>query len=429
MGVSTSVPSIEYLPRLWIPDLFFTQGLDSYRHESTTPNLFIRLWANGSVLYSQRITSTMKCQMDLSNFPHDIQHCKSPMMSYSYTTSDLIFQWSSKRQATSVLPSAYLAEFFLSKVEVSDCTETFATGTFTCLESILTLERQVGFYLTQTYIPSILIVMLSWAAFWIDHEAVPARISVGLLTVLTITTQSSGARSELPRVSYIKAIDVWMSANLIFVFTAYMEYAVVTISSRKYKRNLRNSGDPDASRRESDGDLHLSSTSIDLPQDSHVSLHSPQDVTVAFPTGKEDTSPQTIDETPELITSNGNKQIHPQDQQQIHQQQEQHPQQQHQQQQQQRVKRRTSRVQGVGQASTEGSFTNFGFIGDILSGENVKKQNRTRQFLATLKRKKRAKKIYMRNYGRRVDFHSRYLFPGAYVVFNVLYWSYYLIHS
>ena len=41
------------------------------------------------------------------------------------------------------------------------------------------------------------------------------------------------------RVSYIKAIDVWMSMNLVFVFTAYMEYAVVTVVARKYKRMLR----------------------------------------------------------------------------------------------------------------------------------------------------------------------------------------------
>jgi len=33
---------------------------------------------------------------------------------------------------------------------------------------------------------------------------------LGLLTVLTMTTMSGGARATLPRVSYIKAIDVWM---------------------------------------------------------------------------------------------------------------------------------------------------------------------------------------------------------------------------
>ena len=51
--------------------------------------------------------------------------------------------------------------------------------------------------MTQTYVPCVLIVSLSWVSFWLDTHAIPARISVGLLTVLTITTQSSGVRSEV----------------------------------------------------------------------------------------------------------------------------------------------------------------------------------------------------------------------------------------
>ncbi|CAF1082655.1 unnamed protein product [Adineta ricciae] len=78
-----------------------------------------------------------------------------------------------------------------------------------------------------------LIVILSFVSFWIDHKSVPARISVGLLTVLTVTTQSSGIRSQLPRVSYIKAIDVWMSACLVFVFAGLLEYALVNVIARK----------------------------------------------------------------------------------------------------------------------------------------------------------------------------------------------------
>ncbi|CAF2086552.1 unnamed protein product [Rotaria magnacalcarata] len=110
---------------------------------------------------------------------------------------------------------------------------TKAEGSFTCLLVVLHLKRLFGYYLVQVYIPSMLIVILSFVSFWIDHKSVPARISVGLLTVLTVTTQSSGIRSQLPRVSYIKAIDVWMSACLVFVFAGLLEYALVNVIARK----------------------------------------------------------------------------------------------------------------------------------------------------------------------------------------------------
>jgi len=78
-----------------------------------------------------------------------------------------------------------------------------------------------------------LIVILSWVSFWINIDASPARVSLGLLTVLATTTMSGGARESLPRVSYIKAIDIWMIICLIFVFASLIEYAVVNVVSRR----------------------------------------------------------------------------------------------------------------------------------------------------------------------------------------------------
>ena len=64
-------------------------------------------------------------------------------------------------------------------------------------------------------------------------DASPARVSIGLLTVLTTTTMSAGARATLPKVSYIKALDVWMIACLVFVFASLIEYAIVNVLARK----------------------------------------------------------------------------------------------------------------------------------------------------------------------------------------------------
>lgn len=98
------------------------------------------------------------------------------------------------------------------------------------------MERNLGYYLVQIYVPSVLIVMLSWVSFWLNVDSVPARISLGVLTVLTMTTQTSAAGATLPRVSYTKAIDIWMSTCLIFVFSALIEFAVANVLTRAYHR-------------------------------------------------------------------------------------------------------------------------------------------------------------------------------------------------
>lgn len=80
-------------------------------------------------------------------------------------------------------------------------------GKFTCIEVRFHLERQMGYYLIQMYIPSLLIVILSWVSFWINMDAAPARVALGITTVLTMTTQSSGSRASLPKVRRISLVS------------------------------------------------------------------------------------------------------------------------------------------------------------------------------------------------------------------------------
>jgi hypothetical protein len=62
------------------------------------------------------------------------------------------------------------------------------------------MKREIAFFVTQTFIPSILIVFLSFVAFFIDVRAVPARVFIGLITILTITTMNSSVTKKLPKV-------------------------------------------------------------------------------------------------------------------------------------------------------------------------------------------------------------------------------------
>lgn len=60
------------------------------------------------------------------------------------------------------------------------------TGNFTCIAIVFNLRRRLGYHLFHTYIPSALIVVMSWISFWIKPEAIPARVTLGVTSLLTL---------------------------------------------------------------------------------------------------------------------------------------------------------------------------------------------------------------------------------------------------
>jgi gamma-aminobutyric acid receptor subunit beta len=56
-----------------------------------------------------------------------------------------------------------------------------------------------------------------------------------------MTTISTGVRSSLPRISYVKAIDIYLLTCFIFVFAALLEYAAVNYNywSQRAKKRKR----------------------------------------------------------------------------------------------------------------------------------------------------------------------------------------------
>ncbi|KAJ7426734.1 gamma-aminobutyric acid receptor subunit gamma-3-like protein [Willisornis vidua] len=111
------------------------------------------------------------------------------------------------------------------------------------------LSRRMGYFTIQTYIPCILTVVLSWVSFWIKKDATPARTALGITTVLTMTTLSTIARKSLPRVSYVTAMDLFVTVCFLFVFAALMEYATLNYysSCRKPSCTKKKKSLPDVS--------------------------------------------------------------------------------------------------------------------------------------------------------------------------------------
>ncbi|XP_019647074.1 PREDICTED: glycine receptor subunit alpha-3-like [Branchiostoma belcheri] len=224
--------------KMWVPDLFFVNEKDGRFHTITTDNRYIRIYPNGNVLYSTRLTLTLSCYMHLGNFPTDKQLCRIHIESYSYTTDDMTLEWQNDK-ALEISEEVKLPDYELRVNGLMGCTAGYTTGAFPCIKGEFILERRIGYFLIQIYLPSILIVIISWISFWIHSTSAPARVALAITTVLTLTTHSNSARAHMPRVSYITNMDIWMAACQAFVFAALLEYAVVNHATRREMRAAR----------------------------------------------------------------------------------------------------------------------------------------------------------------------------------------------
>ncbi|XP_035278591.1 gamma-aminobutyric acid receptor subunit rho-2-like [Anguilla anguilla] len=214
--------------KIWVPDVFFVHSKRSFIHDTTTDNIMLRVFPDGHVLYSLRVTVTAACNMDFSRFPLDSQTCTLELESYAYTDEDLMLYWKSGDESLSTDDKISLSQFLIQKFHTTSRLAFYSsTGWYNRLYINFTLRRHIFFFLLQTYFPATLMVMLSWVSFWIDRRAVPARVSLGITTVLTMSTIITGVNASMPRVSYIKAVDIYLWVSFVFVFLSVLEYAAV----------------------------------------------------------------------------------------------------------------------------------------------------------------------------------------------------------
>ncbi|KAL8186250.1 UNVERIFIED_CONTAM: Gamma-aminobutyric acid receptor subunit rho-1 [Gekko kuhli] len=233
----------------------------------------LRVQPDGKVLYSLRVTVTAMCNMDFSRFPLDTQTCSLEIESYAYTEDDLMLYWKNGNDSLKTDERISLSQFLIQEFHTTTKLAFYSsTGWYNRLYINFTLRRHIFFFLLQTYFPATLMVMLSWVSFWIDRRAVPARVPLGspvpqeeyfqisrlqwesqylkmnnfyasgITTVLTMSTIITGVNASMPRVSYIKAVDIYLWVSFVFVFLSVLEYAAVnyltTVQERK-ERKLR----------------------------------------------------------------------------------------------------------------------------------------------------------------------------------------------
>jgi len=219
-GVSQLSLNWMFLTKIWKPDTVFLNGQRCFLHKITVPNRFIRVFPNGKVSYSQRLTLWAKCPMHLRKYPFDSQSCPLELGSFGYTSSDVVYRWADSPVS---LDEVELSQYKLSSwdygVRTENATRKIASGMRrdSVAFLIFDFEREMGHFILGIYFPLNLVVACSWVAFWIVKTDVPARVALGVTTVLSVTKIGFGGKGK-PQVGYSTALDIYIILCFIYTF-------------------------------------------------------------------------------------------------------------------------------------------------------------------------------------------------------------------
>ncbi|VDM38168.1 unnamed protein product [Toxocara canis] len=198
---------------IWIPNTCFVNSKKAHIHSSPFRNVFFMIFPNGSIWSCWRIKSTGPCLLDLLKFPMDSMSCLLTFESYNYNINEVRMRWNEPNRK-------------------------YAAGLWDELTVSFTFRRRYGWYILQGYIPTYFTIFISWVPFYLGPKAIPARTMIGVNALLAMTFQFGNIIRNLPRVSYVKAIDVWVLSGMTFIFASLIELAMIGFMGRNEERSI-----------------------------------------------------------------------------------------------------------------------------------------------------------------------------------------------
>lgn len=213
--------------QIWIPDIFFQDEKTAHFHNVMTPNNLIRISPKGEVAMSSRISLTLACQMNFKWFPMDSQSCKIRLASYAHTTNEINLQWKNETPVQLPNPGLHFLttdKYRLEEMQTDQSVASTLTGNYTGLAVTLVFKRVLTSYMWHYFLPTIVLVALSWIVFWFHPNLITPRIFVGFLTLLATlyfqveTTQSSAISTT--------SCDIWGAICALFIALSLLETVV-----------------------------------------------------------------------------------------------------------------------------------------------------------------------------------------------------------
>ncbi|XP_045118960.1 uncharacterized protein LOC123508957 isoform X2 [Portunus trituberculatus] len=178
--------------------------------------------AANTVLLMHQYTADVICYFTFWFYPLDVQRCYINVSLPGAHRDRVLFSLDgATMQYTGVKD---LALYTVVNAEVSP------HSTAHLIMFQVDLQRRPGAVVLSTFLPSLLVLVVSWATLFVRQEAINARAIMSLTSLLVLFTLFTNFSNTLPKTAEVKLIDLWFFSIIAILFVNILVH--ITIPDR-----------------------------------------------------------------------------------------------------------------------------------------------------------------------------------------------------
>lgn len=231
-----SEPKKVPLTSIWHPTLLFTNEAGSI--SNTLPQI-AEITPDGGVIYRQRLVGNFTQPLDLRAFPFDKADFHVSLVALGYGPEELRFEPDGFPASRGLLEGIGM----IDHVTLQDWRVTGISAQARPYEVSPDFEipgisfgfsasRNYQHFVLKVLLPLLLIVMMSWAVFWIDPSDTSPQFSISVTSMLTLIAYRFTIEANVPKLPYLTRMDAFILTSSLLIFLSLIEVTTVSKLSK-----------------------------------------------------------------------------------------------------------------------------------------------------------------------------------------------------
>jgi TPR repeat protein len=221
------------LPASWDPGII---ALNSPENRFlTSPIVTIR--PDGMLEYNTELQGRFEANLDLHDFPFDIQHIALKFGSRQNSLSMIeLVDAADDRSKSAQYNSATNQEWIKLSENVEFSYETRGSQNFSVAVLDAKLKRNPNYYILKIVIPLFLLFLVSTSQFWLKWDALASRVSIASTSLVAVIAYQFVIQGDLPKLPYMTALDKIIFLTFFLIVLGIAELVVVFTLTRMVER-------------------------------------------------------------------------------------------------------------------------------------------------------------------------------------------------